>query len=108
MFPIPGKHLNSVCYVHNQYSYNRDPRGAGLIFRCSTRSTNNSTAVIYLQTIEDMEHQPIEVYGHHNHAGDPLLLLRHQFNTAIKARARERAIIDEPKTIFDSISALDE
>ncbi|OXU21115.1 hypothetical protein TSAR_009587 [Trichomalopsis sarcophagae] len=108
MIRLPGKQANTTLYIHNGYSYHRDPRGAGLIFRCAIRGTSDCSATIYVQTLQNLEHQEIYVSGEHNHGPDPLLLLRKRFDTALKARARERATVDEPKDVYDHVAALPE
>ena len=100
MLRLPGKHNNSIRYFYGGFVYHRDSRGAGLIFRCATRARTECPAVVYVQSLNNLEGQRPDVIGVHSDAADEFLYLREKFNIALKGAVTERATRDEPQIIF--------
>ena len=108
MLRLPGKYNNTVRYFFDGYIFHRDARGAGLTFRCATRGVSDCTAVIYVNSLVDIEQQEINLINAHYHPGNALLYLEEKFKIDIKNTALERASEYEPKDIFDLVIGKDE
>lgn len=100
---LRGKQHNTVRYYHNGHIYYRDPRGHGTIFRCYKKDTNlQCGAVAYVNSLHDLQNQPVTVAGPHEDEEDHFIPLREKF----AAEIREEALTwDDPKEIFDRIKA---
>ena len=103
---LPGKQDNSAIYYYADYIYYLDKRSSGTIFRCNQKNNKGCKATIYVGNLNDLENQEHRVEYGHNHAGDPLYLLKEQFKAELELAASIPG--DNLIDIFDRVLLKDE
>lgn len=88
MIRLRGKRNESTKYFYNGYIYYLDNRGSRTIFRCSRKNDYSCRATIYVESLNNLEHQNHVVVNDHNHPGKPYFLLEEQFSAELEEKAR--------------------
>ena len=96
-----GKQENTARFFYDGFVYYIDGRTDLGVFRCCKRNDLKCRAIIYTESIYNLEAENLQFVNYHNHEGDPYLLLKENFLTELEVLSI--TIFDDLRAIYDTV-----
>lgn len=95
MEEISGKKSDTIIYIYEDYTYNKDSRNMNIL-RCNTRRSSKCPGTVKID--KDGKIHLVQV---HNHSKEPLKLLQFTMKQQMLQQCRDTSL--PLKEIFDSV-----